>query len=565
VAEPTQYPVKTHLLSGKGPAGRGKGRSPFGAETVPSGKHPTDKPLLSARGLVLLTGCGLIAAVAMFTNLSYGLPLWYHPDEILKVDFVEGIPQGKLPTDFLHPHFMLYFGVPFVLLGKLVGAAPHLAARAAVASLGVATVCLLFVVGNTLAGRMAGFAAALFYATAPLAVVTAHDFKEDIPLAFWLTVQILFLVRYLQGEGARPRDLYLSALALGGAMGTKYTAFAAAPLLVGAVLLGPTSGRHWKTLGFAALTAGAVFLVCTPALLLAPHSFLVDAGFEGQHAIFGHATIMGRDAEGRILGDHWLRISGLSYFWTYHLRYSLLPGISAAGLLLTLVGTAVAFARGGAGWRLVASGLVLFYFLIETLPLKPPPFAARYMVVVLPYTSLLCGRAVAFAMESPLPRRLLIGLVAAATLALNGAETLRQVRAMRPETRDEARAWIYQHIPPGSTLIQAGKIDYSPLRYLSRPPGFPYTLYVLPESTLSEILAGRQDVAAYLIVSSFTYQRFLDHPDFDPEAYRFYRMVFDRYTPLATFSPPVRPIGFHNPTIQIFRPGDASPTSAVPR
>src|SRR3990172_2598482 len=200
------------------------------------------KPVV--QDVVMALGCGLIAMTAMFTNLSYGLPLLYHPDEALKVEFVTGIPLGKLPADFLHPHFMLYFGVPFALAGQLVGVSVHLAARAAVASLGVATVVLLFFVGRMLAGRMVGVAAALFYATAPLVVVAAHDFKEDIPLAFWLTVQLLFLVRYLRD--ARSRDLFFSALALGGAMGTKYTGGAASALLVGAVLVGQTSVRRWK-------------------------------------------------------------------------------------------------------------------------------------------------------------------------------------------------------------------------------------------------------------------------------------------------------------------------------
>ncbi len=495
----------------------------------------------------------------MFTNLSYGLPLFYHPDEPLKLELMEGIPQGKLPADFRHPHFMLYFSVPFVLAGKLFGVPSHLAARAAVATLGVATVCLLCRVGSLLGGRTAGLAAALFYATAPLAVITAHDFKEDIPLAFWQTLQLLFLVRYLQ-EGGRPRDLYLSAFALGGAIGTKYTGLTASALQFGAGLLGPRSGRRWRALGIAVLAVGVTFLICTPASLLAPRSFLLDAGFEGQHAMFGHGV--DQTAQGRTVAENVLRISGPSYLWSYHLRYSLLPGISAAGLLLTAIGVAVALARGGGAWRLVASGLVLFYVLLETLPLKPPPFAARYMVAVLPYAALLCGRAAALTLEGTFARRLLIALVAVATLGLNGAETMRQVRAMAPETRDTARGWIFQHVPPGSSLIVTGIPQYGPLRYKSRPPDFPYNFYIAPESTLTQLLQARLDKPAYLIVSSFWYQRFLDHPDFEPETHRFYRMLFDRYTPVATFSAPFRPLGFHNPAIQIFRLGEASPTSA---
>lgn len=514
---------------------------------------PGAEPL--AGDVWLAVGCGLVATIAMFANLSYGLPLLYHPDEHLKVELVTRIPQWRVPVYFAHPHFMLYFGLPFVLVGQLIGVAPHLAARASVASLAVATTCLLFLIGRGLAGRAAGVVAALAFATAPLAVVAAHDFKEDITLAFWLTVQLLFLVRYLRT--ASPRDLYLSAVALGGAVGTKYTGFAASALLVGAVLIGPPAGRRWRSLGVAALLVGLTFLLCTPTLVLAPRKFLFDAGFEAQHAIFGHGIKMGIDVEGGFQADHTVKISPLSHLWSYHLRHSLLPGLSPAGLILALIGGAAAIAKGGPAWRLAASGLVLFYFLLESLPLKPPPFAARYMVVVLPYAALLCGRAVAFALEGPVLRKTLVGLTAAATLVLSGAETFRQVTAMRPETRDEARAWMFEHIPSGSRLIIPGVFNYSPVRYPSRPRGFPYEISLFVESSFAQILEAGLDRRAYLIVSSFSYQRYLGHPEFDPAATQFYRMLFERYTPLAVFKPSFSPLGFHNPTIQIFRLADS--------
>jgi hypothetical protein len=495
----------------------------------------------------------------MFANLSYGLPLAYHPDEARKLQLAAELAQGNLPRFFAHPHFMLNVSIPFMLAGKGIGLSPHLGARAAVASLGVATVVLLYFVGRSVAGRVGGVVAALFFATAPLAVIAAHDFKEDIPLAFWLTIQLLFLVRYLRG--ARPRDLYLAAASLGGAVGTKYTGVAAALLVIGCVLFGPATERRWQRLGNAILLAGVVFLVCTPAILIDPVAFMADTSFEARHAVIGHSPEMTWDRAGRMEAGKPLKISPLSSFWTYHLRHSLVPGISIPGLLLTAVGLFIALGRGGAAGRVVASGLLLFYVLLESLPLKPPPFAARYMVAVLPYAALLVGQAVAAAWEGSVARRLVIGVLCMATLGLNGFHAIQQVQAMRPDTRDLARAWMFEHFPQGVRLIVPGPLSYSPIAYPSRPSAFPYQV-VLSADRSSNTLEMGMDPDTYVIVSSFDYQRYLDHTEFDPEATRFYRRLFEWDSPVATFKVPFRPLGFHNPTIQIFHLADSPSSSA---
>ncbi len=526
------------------------------ATRVPEFAHPAFSlriwPGLSA-GIMIPLGCGLVAAVAMFTNLSYGLPFYYHPDEPIKAMSAVELVRGGIPARFNHPHFMLFFSVPFLYVGNSLGAHPVLAARAAVATLGVATVGLLFLVGRSLGGRVAGLAAALIYATAPLAVVSAHDFKEDIPLAFWLTVQLFFLVRYLRG--ARSRDLFLASVALGGAVGTKYTGLIATPLLVGTVVFGPASDRRGRILWIATVLAAAGFLLSTPSVLRHPRDFLTGVSFEAQHAVLGHGMRDSLDPEGRYSVDYPgdpLRISAVSSLWTYHLRHSLAPGISIVGLLLVLVGAFMAVTRGDRAWWLAAAGLGLFYLALETLPLKPPPFAARYMVAVLPYAALLGGGALGFAWDDNRPIKALIGLLFAVTIGMNGFRSLQQVKAMRPDTRDGARTWILQNVPRGARLILPGLIWYTPFAGSLRQQDFPYEIAALENPPSSQLLTASLDPQAYLVVSSFNYQRYLDHPDFNPDMYRFYRLLFDRYAPLMTVKVPFHPLGYHNPTIMIF-------------
>lgn len=496
----------------------------------------------------------------MTANLSYGLPLFYHPDESVKIIAAVELARGDIPARFNHPHFMLFFSYPFLHTGWGFGLHPLLAGRAAVATLGIATVGLLFGVGRYLGGPLAGAAAAMLYATAPLAVIAAHDFKEDIPLAFWLTLQLLFLVRYL--HHGRSRDLFLGAAALGGAIGTKYTGLLAAPLLVGAVLGGPIADHRWRRLGVAAALVVVGFLATTPGILTHPGQFVAGISFEVRHALFGHGFARVAGSGGAVNGgslERSLTISPLSHLWTYHLRYSLAPGFSLAGILLAIGGGVVAVTRGDRGLQLVAGAAALFYLALETLPLKPPPFAARYMVIVLPYAALLGGAALAWAWTSGGRSRVLVGLLCASTIGLNGFETIRQVGAMAPDTRDQARDWIMRTLPRDARLILPGMIWYTPFAGNFEKADFPFTLTLVRETSFTELFEVSRDPNAYMVTSSFNYQRYLDHPDFKPEVTRFYRTLFERYTPVASFRPLHHSLGYHNPVIQVFHFADAVP------
>lgn len=516
---------------------------------------------ISSWSLVIVAVCLLVAAYLMTANLSYGLPLFYHPDESIKILAAVKLAHGDIPARFNHPHFMLFFSYPFLHAGWALGIHPLLAGRAAVATLGIATVGLLFGVGRYLGGPLAGAAAAILYATAPLAVVAAHDFKEDIPLAFWLTLQLLFVVRYLRH--AQPRDLFLGAAALGGAIGTKYTGLLAAPLLVGAVLGGPIADRRWRRLGMAAALVVVGFLATTPSILAHPGQFVAGISFEVRHALFGHGfdrvAGSGVGLNGGSL-ERALTISPLSHLWTYHLRYSLAPGFSLTGILLAIGGGAVAVTRGDRGLQLVAGAAALFYLALETLPLKPPPFAARYMVIVLPYAALLGGAALAWAWTSGGRSRALVGLLFASTIGVNGSETIRQVGAMGPDTRDQARDWIMRTLPRDARLILPGMIWYTPFAGNFEKADFPFTLTLVRETSFTELFEVSRDPSAYLVTSSFNYQRYLDHPDFKPEVTRFYRTLFERYTPVVSFRPHHHSLGYHNPVIQIFHLADAEST-----
>ncbi|MGH2670389.1 MAG: hypothetical protein ACRDH5_14955, partial [bacterium] len=272
----------------------------------------------------------------------------------------------------------------------------------------------------------------------------------------------------------------------------------------------------------------AGFLFSTPSILRYPREFLIGLSFEAQHALVGHGLRDELDAAGRYSVKHQgdpLRISPVSSLWTYHLRYSLVPGVSIAGVILALVGTVLAVRSGDRAWWLVSAGLGIFYVALESLPLKPPPFAARYMVAALPYAALLGGGAIAFTRGARLPLKAIIGVLLAATIAVNGFRSIQQVRAMRPESRDKARTWIVQNVPHGARLVLPGLIWYTPFAGSLRQEDLPYEIVPLENPSFAELLATSLDSRSYLIVSSFNYQRYLDYPEFNPNMHRFYRLL----------------------------------------
>jgi hypothetical protein len=204
---------------------------------------------------------------------------------------------------------------------------------------------------------------------------------------------------------------------------------------------------------------------------------------------------------------------------------------------------------------------MLYYFAVETLPLKPPPFAARYVVPVLPFAALLAGSAFSFDRQGRAWLKGLACCLLAATLISNGYRSYRQVHAMRPDTRDQAREWILRNIPYGAQLMIPGFEAYSPFGDESgaAPQTKPaYDFVPVSRSAGEALRQATSEPRSYVVVSSFTYQRYLDRPEINPEMHRFYSALFERHTPLVRFEIPFEPLGFHNPTILIYHPAGAA-------
>jgi hypothetical protein len=508
------------------------------------------------RGAVTVCLLGILAAALFLRlwNLDFGLPDWYHPDEPGKARAVARIAGGDLhPGSFYHPSFMLYASAAVLRLSHASDTPPDeqaavRAGRLTVALLGTATVLLAFIAGRSAGGRLAGLAAALLLAVAPLHAVCSHYLKEDVPVGFWALATYLACLR-LGRRGLR-RDYLTAGFLAGITAGTKYVGllFVALPWLAHREWLAANGHRErQKPAGrggprLALLAAVAGFFLVTPYALLDVARFAAGIGHGGGNVFTGMAGIA---------------VSPLPYLWTFHLRYSILPGFGVVPTMLALAGFVLALRQPRADLRLLATTAAALYLLFESSPYKPPPNYDRHLVPALPFLALLAATALDRLyrrLDSGRPQRaawMVAGLIllAAGPPAWN---TLRLTAAMRTDTRAAAREWLMRHACSGERVLLEGALTVAGSALPSYVPALP------PECNATYVYSLERDPALLaqadvVVATSFMYERFLRFPSAPQSARRFYADFFRIRQPVAELLPSYRSYGFHNPTIRIYR------------
>lgn len=169
----------------------------------------------------------LVVAVVALPALA--LRLWAL--DAVGVNSDEAVYAGQAASLAREPAFLPFFPVfrahP-LLFQSLLSFEYHglgvtsLGGRAASVVFGMATVWLTYAIGNRLYGRRVGALAALLFGLMPYTVVVSRQILLDTPMAFFATVSLYLLVRFVQTE--RYLWLYASAAGLGLAALTKETA-----------------------------------------------------------------------------------------------------------------------------------------------------------------------------------------------------------------------------------------------------------------------------------------------------------------------------------------------------
>ena len=92
---------------------------------------------------------------------------------------------------------------------------------------GIGTALLIYHYLNNKTGRIAGILGILVFLSTPIVVRLSTQAYVDLGLAFFTTASILTFIRYRDGEFKEFKWLFLSSLAMGLALGTKYNALIA--------------------------------------------------------------------------------------------------------------------------------------------------------------------------------------------------------------------------------------------------------------------------------------------------------------------------------------------------
>lgn len=448
--------------------------------------------------------------------------LGYHPDEVKKTRYIRDYTQ-----DFQHPLLILQLGrlanAVFQLtdLSQIVVMARTLSAVYAT----VATAILYLLLRDLLAWRYR-ILATLAFGTSPIVVVHAHYLKEDLLLTCMVLLSLPCLFRFLQ-EPDRRNSLLLG-VTMGLALSTHYKALLLLPFAFGAIAVSRFRGSalRYTRLGLTLLLALVVFLVINYPLVTQGTIFRQGLGHSVTNVVEGQR----------------IPIEPLEYFFTFHLWFSIVPGLTGVMTVVALASILYFLTR----WRTLPDSdrvllllLLVFHVAIESSKFKPPPDFMRYVLPEVPVLIYFAFKGLQ-ALEgqrrlSPAPW--FAGGLAVLVIVIPLQTSLRLDYHMQPDTRDRAIATIVAE--PRLTIFE---------QYAA--PSF--GIESLAQLDIDEL---RRRGVTYLVASSFEYDRFFhaatlrNHPAWVRDWVAAYQRFF-RY-PYVEVRPEYRSFGFNNPTIRI--------------
>ena len=185
----------------------------------------------------------VLALAVRLAGIEHGFPFIFHPDEPTIVRSALGIRFEINPKHFDWPHFYIYLNYfLYMVFAKFRSFVPGLGlsdlfikifplmwddklvfyylTRCFSAILGALTVIPIYLSGKKLFGKSAGFFSALVFAFMPYHVRHSHYSLPDVPMVFFLSWGLYFVIRVLREAGIK--NYILSGLFVGFSASTKY-------------------------------------------------------------------------------------------------------------------------------------------------------------------------------------------------------------------------------------------------------------------------------------------------------------------------------------------------------
>lgn len=410
----------------------------------------------------LLTAILLTAAVLRFQGIFWGIPIFdpmvhnYHPDEPKIIQGAYNFPYHVLSnSDLRYPTFYHYFlgtlSIPARLIFKITGWAfedfkifVSVFGRLITILLGVGSVFLTFMLGKKLYSEKVGLLSALFISLSLYHVQNSSWATLDVPNSFFFILTVYLAFRMY--EKPTSKSYLFTGISLGILIGTKYTGAISLILILilhfyggfrsdkklSDILKASLSKNLWVLL----LSAGIVFLITTPAILLKPMIFVDSL-----------SQLVNRDAgrKYRVVFDYMIFVRIVKNYAT--VTDPLLT-------VLMILGLVYPFKKRLDREIPNLFVVVIFFFAFGAL-------TSRHLIAVLPLTSILAAQAVwSLYKKAPLVPKTIGTYLLTLWILFALAYNIAGILLRKNDTRTEAAYYVEENITSGSTIGATSIGDY---------------------------------------------------------------------------------------------------------
>ncbi len=422
-----------------------------------------------------------LAAVLRLLGIWHGYPFSYYGDEAHFVKRALSFGSGDLNPHWFHkPAFLMYilffeYGLYFVF-GKIVGlwnsvdgfavsfitnSGPfYLIGRITIAIFSVASVAMVYLIGERHFKRGTGLSAAMILTLSFAHVVASQDIKADIPATFFTIISMYFLLNYT--ETNRLKFLWFATALAGMGVAMKfYPLVMLVPIIISiAIIQGKTFEQilqNWRNILL--LSLSSVLLLYAVFFIFSPYSFIDPLGLKQN---FGRIIGLVKDISGwfgdaRPVGKADFFVKTMDPLTSTYYYFKLLLGATGMGPLIGSLSLA--------GLVLLLWGRKFKYLLILMFPLifiavsnitAPGYVEPRHQLPIYPFFAICAGYFIVkltelFTPRTVIPILAISLLIPAYSIIENG------LYLSKSDTRNLAKDWIETNIANGSKIVLAEK------------------------------------------------------------------------------------------------------------